>query len=69
MYMSDYARDGASSEAILSSSNAGQLDRLWALQTGGVIAAQPAIVNGVVYVGSWDGYEYSINETTGGVVS
>ena len=67
MYMYDNARDGASTETMLSNANAGQLDVLWLLKTGGAIAAQPAIVGGTVYVGSWDGYEYSINESTGAI--
>lgn len=67
MYMNDNARDGASTETILSTANAGRLDALWLLKTGGAIAAQPAIVNGTIYVGSWDGYEYSVNEASGTV--
>ena len=33
-----------------------------------MIAASPAIVNNVVYVGSWDGYEYALNATSGALL-
>ncbi|HEV8193657.1 MAG TPA: PQQ-binding-like beta-propeller repeat protein, partial [Ktedonobacterales bacterium] len=68
MYMHDNQRTGASADATLSPSNAAQLGKLWSYQTGGMIASQPAVVNGVVYVGSWDGYEYALNATTGAML-
>ena len=67
-YLHDPARSGASDEAILSTANAGQLVPLWNFLTNGAIAAQAAVVGGVVYVGSWDGYEYALNGATGAVL-
>jgi outer membrane protein assembly factor BamB len=67
-YMHDSQRAGASSDTILSPSNAAQLSKRWSYQTGGMIAAQPAVLNGVVYVGSWDGYEYALNATSGALL-
>lgn len=79
-YMHDVQRTGASGETSLSATNAGQLANVWSLNTfsvpnvggqpvhGGLFAAQPAIVNGVAYVGAWDGYEYAINAATGAVI-
>jgi len=65
-----YLHDGQSTaasgdETMLSPSNAGHLAEHWAFKTGGKIASSPTVVNGVVYVGSWDGYEYALNATTG----
>jgi len=65
-----YLHDGQSTaasgdETTLSPSNAGHLSAHWAFKTGGKIASSPTVVNGVVYVGSWDGYEYALNATTG----
>jgi polyvinyl alcohol dehydrogenase (cytochrome) len=40
----------------------------WAFKTGGPIAASPTVVGGTVYVGSWDGYEYALNATTGALI-
>ena len=43
----------------------GALVPIWQYQTGGLIAASPVVANGTVYIGSWDGYEYALNATTG----
>ena len=64
----DNSRDGASADTVIPASQAPALTRLWSHSTGGPIASQPAIVNGVAYVGSWDGYEYALNATTGAVI-
>lgn len=37
----------------------------WAFKTGGPIVSSPAIADGVVYIGSMDGYLYAIDQTTG----
>jgi outer membrane protein assembly factor BamB len=65
-FMHDLTRTGnQNGESILSPSNAGQLTMLWRFKTGGIVGAQAAVVNNVVYVASWDGYEYAINALTG----
>src|SRR5262249_40942835 len=56
---------GASTETLLTTANAPQLTKLWQFPTGGAIASQAAIVNGIAYIGSWDGNEYAINLQTG----
>src|SRR5262249_26058555 len=68
MYMHDNQRTGASADTTLSPSNAAQLDKRWSYQTGGMIASQPVVANGVVYVGAWDGYEYALDATTGALL-
>ncbi|HEX8729834.1 MAG TPA: PQQ-binding-like beta-propeller repeat protein, partial [Ktedonobacterales bacterium] len=67
-YLHDVARTSASTETILTTSNVALLRSQWAYLTGGGIAASPTIVNGVAYVGSWDGYEYAINAATGTLI-
>src|SRR5438309_1837134 len=37
----------------------------WFFKTGDAVTANPVIVNGVVYVGSWDGNFYAIDAATG----
>src|SRR5262249_57875029 len=65
-YLHDGTRTASSGdETILSPSNAGQLTLLWSYTTGGIIASSPTVVGGVVYVGSWDGYEYALDATNG----
>ncbi len=64
----DNSRTGASTDTVIPASQAPALTRLWSHSTGGTIASQPAIAGGVAYVGSWDGYEYALNATTGALV-
>ena len=65
-YLHDPLRGAANQiETTLSPSNAGRLTKLWSFKTGGVIAASPTVVGNTIYVGSWDGYEYAIDATTG----
>ena len=37
----------------------------WTFKTGGPIVSSPAIADGVVYIGSMDGYIYAIDQATG----
>jgi outer membrane protein assembly factor BamB len=64
-FLHDNQRSSASGETILSSATAPILQKQWAYLTGGGVAASPTIVGGVVYVGSWDGYEYAIDANLG----
>ncbi len=68
MYLQNPQLTAASSETILSAAGAPNLRPLWTYKTGGVIAASPTIVGGVAYVGSWDGYEYALNASTGALI-
>jgi outer membrane protein assembly factor BamB len=42
-----------------------QLKQAWFFHTGDAVTAQPTVVNGVVYVGSWDGFFYSLKLSNG----
>ncbi|MGD0284529.1 MAG: PQQ-binding-like beta-propeller repeat protein, partial [Candidatus Saccharimonadales bacterium] len=64
----DISRDSSSTDTSFSTSNVAQLTKIWSYATGSPIASQPAIVDGVAYVGSWNGYEYAFNLTTGAVL-
>src|SRR5213595_290326 len=65
MYLHDPQRTSASNETLLSPTNAASLTNLWSFKTHGAIAASATIVAGTVFVGSWDGYEYALDESTG----
>jgi outer membrane protein assembly factor BamB len=67
-FLHDPQRTAAGGDTIISTANASQLALKWAFTTGGPIAASPTVVGGIVYVGSWDGYEYALNATTGALV-
>src|SRR5579884_2003606 len=60
-YLHDISRSGASGDTNLNTGNVSQLVKLWSFKTGDIVAAPPAVVGGVVYVGSWDGYEYALD--------
>src|SRR5579859_1255095 len=64
-YLSNIERTSATRETILSPANVAHLTKLWSFQTSDIVAASAAVVNGIVYIGSWDGYEYALDEMTG----
>lgn len=66
-YLHDAQRDATGSDTALSVANATQLKPAWNVSTGGPVAASAAVVNGVAYVGSWDGNEYALDAATGAV--
>jgi outer membrane protein assembly factor BamB len=41
--------------------NAATGTRLWSYTTGGPVLSSPAVANGIVYVGSYDGKVYALN--------
>jgi outer membrane protein assembly factor BamB len=53
-------------ENVLSASNVSQIDLDWSFTTGGHVYSSPAVVNGVVYVGSFDSNVYALDAATGG---
>ena len=52
-------------ENVLSVHNVGKLQGLWKYQTGDKIYASPAVVDGVVYIGSLDGNVYALDADSG----
>ncbi len=65
-FMYTAARTGANLfETTITAKTASNLHLAWTFKTGGAIAASPVTANGVLYIGSWDGYEYAINASTG----
>jgi hypothetical protein len=61
-YVSDNGRSGFNgSETIINSLTAPNLKLKWIHTTASTISTQPAVANGVIYWGSWDGYEHATN--------
>ncbi|HZC07192.1 MAG TPA: PQQ-binding-like beta-propeller repeat protein [Ktedonobacterales bacterium] len=52
-------------ENIITPSSAASLKPKWTVSAGGSVSTQPVTTNGVVYWGSWDGYEHASNSSTG----
>ncbi len=67
-YLGDVTRSAAGRDTTISTANAVQLSKVWQLTTGAAVAASASVVNGVAYVGSWDGYEYAVKASTGAVI-
>jgi outer membrane protein assembly factor BamB len=56
-------------EKVLGVNNVGSLQRKWSHSTGRAqVASSPAVANGVVYVGSWDGYVYALDVRSGALL-
>jgi len=65
-----YGRDLAGShynpnEKQLTPATVGRLKTKWVFEAGADVSAQPTVVAGVVYFGSWDGKEYAVDAKTG----
>lgn len=65
-----YARDLAGShynphEKQLTPETVSRLKPKWIFETGADVSAQPTVVGGVIYFGSWDGKEYAVDAKTG----
>ncbi len=55
-------------ENVLNPTTVRDLRLDWSYQTGGPVTSSPAVVNGVVYVGSNDRNLYAVNATTGALL-
>ncbi|MFT3695093.1 MAG: PQQ-binding-like beta-propeller repeat protein [Kofleriaceae bacterium] len=65
-----YGRDASHTFATNSQIDKRSVSRLqlaWSFTPGDTVSASPAIVDGTVYVGSWDGYFYALDEHAGTV--
>jgi outer membrane protein assembly factor BamB/regulation of enolase protein 1 (concanavalin A-like superfamily) len=61
----DPQRTAASNDTNIPAAAATQLTKLWSFATGGPVATTPTVSAGTAYFGSWDGYEYAVDATTG----
>jgi outer membrane protein assembly factor BamB len=64
-FLQNAARSNATVDPNLSVAKAPTLKQKWAFATGGPVASSAAIVGTTAYFGSWDGYEYAVNTSTG----
>ncbi|MCI4365421.1 MAG: PKD domain-containing protein [Thermoplasmata archaeon] len=68
MYQDNPERTGANLfERTIAPSNVSQLHQLWTVPSNGSDFSAPIVVNGTVYYGSWNGYEYAVNASNGTV--
>ena len=65
MYMHDAGRTGYNSnETIINLSSAPHLRQHWAYPLGAAIFSQPVVASGLIYWGSFDGYEHATSMKT-----
>ena len=64
-YLGNTTRESESPETILSPTNVANLTPIWGYHTGGSVVTNPAVANGIVFAGSWDGFEYALDFTNG----
>jgi outer membrane protein assembly factor BamB len=55
-------------ENVLNVNNVGSLELKWSYTTGATVYSSPAVVKGVVYVGSFDDNVYALNASTGALL-
>src|SRR5580658_1819411 len=68
-YLGSPTREGDGlRETSISPATASGLKELWSYPTGAEITGSSAIVNGVVYIGSWNGYEFALNASSGALL-
>jgi polyvinyl alcohol dehydrogenase (cytochrome) len=65
MYGRNLSHTFSNPHSQINSSNVSSLTPAWTFPTGDAVTASPAVVDGVVYVGSWDGYFYAIDAASG----
>lgn len=67
-YLYSNSRSGFNSaETAITPATVPNLTQLWT-DTSGAVSDQPVADNGVLYYGSWDGYERAVNATTGALI-
>jgi polyvinyl alcohol dehydrogenase (cytochrome) len=67
MYGRDLHHSFARVDSVINARNAGSMVQAWAFTPGDAVSASPTVVDGVVYVGSWDGFFYALEASSGSV--
>jgi polyvinyl alcohol dehydrogenase (cytochrome) len=68
MYGRNLRHSFSNPQSRINPGNVANLRQVWAFPTGDAVSASPTVVNGVVYVGSWDGYFYALEAKTGKLI-
>jgi len=68
MYGRDLRHSFSNPHSLINPTNVATLKTAWHFKTQDVVSASPAVVDGVVFVGSWDGYFYAIDATEGSLM-
>jgi polyvinyl alcohol dehydrogenase (cytochrome) len=65
MYGRDPHHSFTNAASAINAGNVASLAPAWSFPTSDAVSASPAVVDGVVYVGAWDGFFYALDAKTG----
>jgi polyvinyl alcohol dehydrogenase (cytochrome) len=65
MYGRNLQHTFSNPDSRVTPNNVALLQLAWVFPTGDAVSASPAVVDGVLYTGSWDGYFYAIDSRSG----
>ncbi|HEY3806541.1 MAG TPA: PQQ-binding-like beta-propeller repeat protein [Kofleriaceae bacterium] len=65
MYGRNLHHPFSASDSAITAANVNALAPAWTFTPGDAVSASPAVADGVVYVGSWDGFFYAIDARNG----
>jgi polyvinyl alcohol dehydrogenase (cytochrome) len=65
MYGRNLSHSFSNPKSRINPDNVATLHLAWTFPTGDAVSASPTVVEGVVYVGSWDGYFYALDANSG----
>jgi len=68
MYGRNLQHTFSSDQSSITAENVGRLEEAWRFAAGDAISASPTVVDGVLYVGSWDGFFYAIDALSGSLI-
>src|ERR1700760_284616 len=68
MYGRNLSHSFSNPSSDITEQNVSSLAPVWTFVTGDAVTASPAVVDGSLYVGSWDGFFYAINARTGALL-
>jgi len=68
MYGRNLRHTFSNEHSRINPSNVSSLRLAWTFATGDAVSASPTVVDGVVYVGSWDGYFYALDAHSGKLI-
>ncbi|MGB6177491.1 MAG: PQQ-binding-like beta-propeller repeat protein [Methylocella sp.] len=68
MYGRNLRHTFSNEHSRINPSNVSSLQLAWTFTTGDAVSASPTVADGVVYVGSWDGYFYALDAHSGSLI-
>jgi outer membrane protein assembly factor BamB len=68
MYGRNFQHTFTNRDSPINPRTVANLQPVWDFATEDVVTASPTVVDGVVYVGGWDGYFYALDASSGGLI-